>query len=106
MNEFENRESSINNNVAEDFKPTLPPLCKVIFYNDDFTTMQFVVDVLVSIFNKSSEEATVLMNCVHENGSSVVGSYTYDIAVSRMNLTVKTAKKNGFPLRVEIEQSE
>ena len=81
----------------------VPPECKVIFYNDDYTTMDFVVEVLRSIFNKSEEEANNLMLTIHEIGSSVVGSYTYDIAVSKANITRSMARKNGFPLRVEVE---
>lgn len=81
----------------------LPPECKVIFFNDNYTTMDFVTEVLVSIFNKSHAEAEALMLAVHNNGSAVVGTYTYDIAVSRTNLTKSIAKKNGFPLRVEVE---
>lgn len=80
-----------------------PPEKKVVFYNDDFTTMEFVVDVLVSIFNKSPQNAHDIMLQVHEQGHSVVGIYTYDIAVSRTRLAVQTARKNGFPLRVEVE---
>ena len=80
-----------------------PRQFNVVMHNDDFTTMDFVVDVLVSIFNKSHDEAEGLMRNVHENGSSVVGVYTYDIAVSRTNLTIQAARKNGFPLRVEVE---
>ncbi len=82
----------------------LPPECNVIFYNDDFTTKDFVVDVLISVFNKPLLEAETIMENVHNTGSGVVGSYTYDIAVSRTNITRNLAKKNGFPLRVEIEQ--
>lgn len=81
----------------------LPPECKVIFYNDDKTTMEFVVDVLKKIFNKSPDAAEYLMQTVHNNGSAVVGTYTYDIAASRASLTIKLARKQGFPLRVEIE---
>lgn len=88
---------------AEDTSFELPPEKKVIFFNDDFTTMDFVVEVLVSIFNKTQEEATILMQTVHEKGSAIVGVYTFDIAVSRVNLTKQIARKNGFPLRVEIE---
>ena len=81
-----------------------PPECKVVFYNDDFTTKDFVVDVLVNVFNKVHSEAEDLMEAVHQSGSSVVGSYTYDIALSRTNITKNLARKNGYPLRVEIEQ--
>lgn len=90
--------------IAADYSEVqLPPECSVVFYNDDYTTMEFVVDVLVSVFNKSHEEATELMLSIHENGSDIIGKYTYDIAASRTNLTRSLAKKNGFPLRVEIE---
>lgn len=80
-----------------------PPECKVVFYNDNFTTKDFVVDVLVKIFNKPKIEAEHIMESVHQLGSAVVGIYTYDIARSRVNMTTNLARKNGFPLRVEIE---
>lgn len=82
---------------------SLPPENKVIFYNDDFTTMDFVVDVLESVFNKSYEEAYELMMEIHQLGSAIIGQYTFDIAVSRRNLAVQIARNNNFPLRVEIE---
>ena len=65
--------------------------------------MDFVVDILISVFNKSHDEAENIMLQVHENGSSVVGVYTYDIAISRTTLTIQLARKNNFPLRVEVE---
>lgn len=98
-NQFENE----GNSIFADAAIELPPERNVVFYNDDTTTMEFVIDVLVSIFNKPHEEAERLMYLVHDQGSAVVGKYTYDIAVSRANLTVQVARKNGFPLRVEVE---
>lgn len=103
MSEFSNQNEEINSGITADASIELPPECDVVFYNDDYTTMQFVVDVLVSVFNKSKENAEILMHAVHEEGSAVVGRYTYDIAVSRTNITRSLAKKNGFPLRVEVE---
>ena len=103
MSDYNNQISQAGSSFVEDTSIILPPDRKVVFYNDDFTTMEFVVDVLVSIFNKSHDEAEGLMRMVHEQGSSVVGVYTYDIAVSRTNLTIQAARKNGFPLRVEVE---
>ena len=103
MSSIDNQTENTGSGFAEDTSFELPPERKVVFYNDDFTTMEFVVDVLVSIFNKSHEEAEALMNAVHQQGSSVVGIYTFDIAVSRANLTKQVARKNGFPLRVEVE---
>ena len=83
----------------------VPPQCVVIFFNDDYTTKDFVVDVLVGVFNKPRLEAEQIMENVHQSGSGIVGSYTYDVAVSRANITRNLAKKNGFPLRVEIEHA-
>ncbi len=103
MSEFINQPLNIGSGLAETTSIEVPPERDVIFYNDDYTTMEFVVNVLVSIFNKSQEDAEQLMNTVHTMGSAVVGTYTYDIAVSRTNLTRSIAKKNGFPLRVEVE---
>lgn len=85
------------------YEISLPPEKKVVFYNDDYTTMEFVEDVLVSIFNKSPQDAHELMLQVHEKGHSIVGIYTFDVAVSRTTQTVQVARKNGFPLRVEVE---
>lgn len=100
---FHQTENVTDNVISDNTEIPLPPECKVVFFNDDFTTMDFVVDILVSVFNKSNQEAQELMLTVHENGSAIVGQYTYDIAVSRVALTRNLAKKNGFPLRVEVE---
>ncbi|MBP5602138.1 MAG: ATP-dependent Clp protease adaptor ClpS [Treponema sp.] len=103
MSEFINQPLHIGNGLAETTSIEVPPEKDVVFYNDDYTTMEFVVDVLMSIFNKSHDDAQMLMETVHNQGCAVIGTYTYDIAVSRTNLTRSIAKKNGFPLRVEIE---
>lgn len=103
MSELRNESLGSGSGIAEHVEIELPPEKDVVFYNDDFTTMEFVVEVLVTIFNKTPEIAQQLMQAVHENGSAIVGTYTFDIAVSRANLTKNIAKKNGFPLRVEVE---
>ena len=106
MSIFNKKAENINNSqnqVIEDSAILPPEKKKVVFYNDDFTTMDFVVDILVSIFNKTKEDAQNIMQTVHNEGYSVVGCYTYDIAVTRVEVTKSIAKQNGFPLRVEIE---
>ena len=103
MDEFNNLLSQIDSNTTQETDIPSPPIKKVIMYNDDFTTMEFVVKILVSIFNKSYENAEFLMRQIHETGSSVVGEYTFDIAVSRKKLATQVARDNGFPLRIEIE---
>ena len=81
-----------------------PKRYKVIFFNDDFTTKEFVVEVLMSIFHKSEAEAVDLMELVHTAGKAVVGVYTYDIALTRVEMTISLARKNGFPLRCEMSE--
>ena len=73
----------------------------MIIYNDDFTTMDFVVLVLTSVFFKSEAEAEALMLSVHHEGSAVVGVYTYDIAVSKMRKATMMAREHNFPLQLE-----
>ena len=79
-----------------------PQRFKVTIYNDDFTTMDFVVKILTTIFLKSSSEAEAMMMKVHREGSAIIGIYTYDIAVSRVEKTVRMAREEGFPLRLTV----
>lgn len=80
-----------------------PQRYKVIIYNDDFTTMEFVVTVLVQVFLKSEEEAEALMLQVHHSDKAVVGIYSYDIAVSKTRKTTSMAREQGYPLRLTVE---
>lgn len=84
-------------------KISIPPDCQVVFFNDDYTTKDFVIAVLVSVFHKPETEAVTIMETVHRIGSAVVGIYTYDIAATRAEITVRRARAAGFPLRVEIK---
>ena len=72
----------------------------VIFWNDDFTTMEFVVKVLNDVFFKELHEAEEIMMKVHREGQAIVGVYTYDIAVSRTRIAKEMARKAGFPLKI------
>lgn len=83
-----------------------PRKYKVIFHNDDFTTMDFVVKVLRDVFFKSESEAFVLMMKVHKEGQACVGSYSYDIALSKRERAVSMAREEGFPLKLSIEVDE
>jgi ATP-dependent Clp protease adaptor protein ClpS len=75
----------------------------VILLNDNYTTMQFVVEVLVVIFHKGFEEANRIMMDVHEKGKGVVGSYPWDIAATKAEQVHAAAKANEFPLRCIVE---
>ena len=80
-----------------------PKRYKVIMHNDDFTSMEFVIFVLMNIFNKNEMEANDLMMKVHKGGSAIVGTYSYDIAKSKMEKTTALARQEGFPFKVTIE---
>lgn len=81
-----------------------PDLYKVYLLNDDYTTMDFVVHILISIFNKKEMEATKIMLHVHNNGKGLAGTYIKDIAESKVLEVHTLATKNGFPLKCSIEK--
>lgn len=85
-------------------KVSPPKKWKVIFLNDDFTPMDFVIVALVQIFNKSNEEAYKLMMDVHEKGRGIAGIYPKDVAQTKQTHTIDFARQNEFPLQVIIEE--
>ena len=80
-----------------------PRQYKVIFHNDDFTTMEFVTDVLRQVFNKPSDEAVTLMMKVHREGQAIVGIYSYDVAMTKASQATAMARQEGFPLNITCE---
>ena len=80
-----------------------PRLYRVILYNDDYTTMDFVVLVLKEIFNKPDQDAELVMMDVHKKGQGVCGVYIYDVAVTKVKQVHKLARENEFPLRCGYE---
>ena len=82
-----------------------PKHYKVIMHNDDFTPMEFVVEILIAVFRKELQEAERLMMMVHENGRAVVGSYSYDIAVTKVMEASDCAKEEGYPFRMTVEEA-
>jgi len=81
-----------------------PPLYKVLLHNDDFTTMEFVVWVLESIFNMPEEQAIQVMLNVHLRGVGVAGIYTYEIAETKIEQTTALAQEHEYPLLVTMER--
>jgi ATP-dependent Clp protease adaptor protein ClpS len=81
-----------------------PRMYKVILHNDDYTTMDFVVDVLINVFKKPAADATRIMLEVHKKGIGICGIYVYDIAVTKVNQVHQLAKQNDFPLRCSYEE--
>lgn len=86
-------------------KPKLPPMFKVLLLNDDYTPMDFVVEVIEHFFNKSREQATQIMLKVHTEGAGVCGVYPQDIAETKMSQVVSHARKSQHPLQCIIEMA-
>jgi ATP-dependent Clp protease adaptor protein ClpS len=95
--------------IREDIELSLsldePEQYKVILHNDDYTTMDFVIEVLMKIFHKSLIESEQIMLKVHKTGKAVCGIYTYDIAQTKVYQVRQLAKKNGFPLLATFEKA-
>ncbi len=81
-----------------------PSMYKVLLHNDDYTTMDFVVMVLETVFHKSGEEATRIMLNVHEQGRGVAGVYPRDVAETKVILVYDLARKNEYPLKCSLEK--
>lgn len=88
----------------EKVKVKKPKHYKVIMHNDDFTTMEFVVDVLMTVFKKNINEANKIMLDVHKIGRGIVGLYPYDIATTKVAIALGMAKEEGFPFNITIEE--
>jgi len=84
-------------------KTQVPRLYKVILHNDDYTTMEFVVRVLETVFLKSPAEAYRIMMLVHRTGAGVCGLYPFEIAETRVVAVHQLAREQGFPLRASFE---
>lgn len=82
-----------------------PKHFRVIMHNDDFTSMEFVVEILMDIFHKEEMEAERLMLMVHESGRASIGIYPYDIAVTKVQTAAARAKEAGFPFRMTVEEA-
>ena len=84
-------------------KTRRPPMYRVMLINDDYTTMDFVVYILETVFGKSKEEAHQLMLQVHQSGMGVCGIYSKEIAETKVQTVIHLARKEGFPLQCVME---
>lgn len=93
--------------VLEEAKPKLkkPPLYKVVMMNDDFTPMEFVVEVLECFFFMNREQATRVMLTVHTEGKAVCGVFSRDVAESKADLVTDYARENQHPLMCQVEKA-
>jgi ATP-dependent Clp protease adaptor protein ClpS len=88
-------------------KPKLqePRLYRVVLHNDDYTTMDFVIQVIVAVFHKPAAEATKIMLDVHKKGKGIVGVYTHDIAATKVSQVHEMARQNEYPLKASYEEA-
>ncbi|HBH87281.1 MAG TPA: ATP-dependent Clp protease adaptor ClpS [Syntrophaceae bacterium] len=82
-----------------------PKMYRVILHNDHYTTMDFVVEILMVVFHKAAAEATKIMLDVHKKGAGICGVYTYDIASTKVSLVHNMAKRREFPLKCSLEEA-
>jgi len=82
-----------------------PPLYKVILLNDDYTTMEFVVQVLETVFQKSPAEAYRIMMAVHQGGRGIAGTYPWEVAETKAELVISMAREAGYPLKAVTEEA-
>ena len=97
-------ESNVKTIQNNHIKIKKPKHFKVIMHNDDFTTMEFVVEILISIFNKKIEAANIIMLDVHKKGKGIAGIYPYDIAITKVSAAMSMAENEGFPFKLTVEE--
>lgn len=91
--------------VREDEETQEPEEFRVILLNDDYTTMEFVVAVIMTVFHKGLAEATRIMLDVHKKGRGAVGVYPFDIAATKVDQVRRLAQDNGYPLKCTMEKA-
>lgn len=99
---MEEREKLQQNDIHHVSKTSVPKRYNVFILNDDFTTFEFVIEVLQVVFFKTQSEAEHLAEVTHLSGEALVGKYTLDIAKSKVSKAVVMARKENFPLRFDI----
>ena len=106
MSENKDGKDEVEGNIKLAVKPKtkVPPLYRVLMMNDDYTPMEFVIEVLEKFFQKNREEATQIMLHVHQRGVGVCGIYAYDLAETKAMQVMNYARKYEHPLQVQLEK--
>ncbi len=97
-------DSKTKKKISSESKDDTPPLYKVILHNDDYTSMEFVVTILMSVFGKSLEKATQMMLNIHNRGKEICGIYPRQIAETKVETVHNLATNKGFPLKSTMEK--
>jgi len=90
--------------TKEQVKTKKPPLYKCVLLNDDYTPMEFVVEILKEVFYKQHAEATRIMLHVHQNGMGIAGVYPYEIAETKVRTVEELARESQYPLKCVLEK--
>jgi ATP-dependent Clp protease adaptor protein ClpS len=90
--------------LADDIQVQEPRKYKVFLLNDDYSTMEFVIEVLVKVFRKSTDEASTIMLNIHTNGRELCGVYSHEIAATKVAQVKTMARSQGFPLKAVMEE--
>ena len=90
--------------VQDKEEPKEPSLFKVLLHNDDYTTMDFVIMILGTVFNKDTTEATRIMLNIHHQGVGIAGVYTKEIGETKISIVHDMARKNQYPLKCSLEK--
>jgi len=98
------QEPDIEEETRTDEELHEPPKYKVLLHNDDYTTMEFVVYVLKTVFSKSEADAVQIMLAVHKNGVGICGIYTAELAETKVAKVRSLARKEGYPLKCTMEE--
>ncbi len=106
MTEIQPSGSGTETGVITQIKDQLqePSMYRVLLLNDDYTSMEFVVEILIGVFHKSIEEATAVMLKIHQQGIGLCGIYTQDVAETKIEQVHALAREKKFPLRCIMEK--
>jgi ATP-dependent Clp protease adaptor protein ClpS len=96
---------AVKERIQTEKKEKEPLLYRVVLLNDDYTTMEFVVNVLSTVFQKSPAEAYEIMMHVHVNGRGIAGVYPWEVAETKATAVVSLAREAGFPLKAVTEEA-
>ncbi|MFQ5851541.1 MAG: ATP-dependent Clp protease adapter ClpS [Candidatus Binatia bacterium] len=101
------RQTELDHEVVVETEKRLkkPPLYRVLLHNDDYTTKEFVVQVLQYVFHKEHTEAVQIMLHVHRNGIGVAGVYTYEVAETKVAVVESLARQHEYPLKCTMEEA-
>jgi ATP-dependent Clp protease adaptor protein ClpS len=106
MSEERKTDTSVITKSRTSKKLKKPPLYRVLLHNDDYTTREFVVEILLKVFHKSEQDAVRIMLHVHNNGVGLAGIYTYEVAEMKVRTVESLARHQEFPLKLTIEPED